>query len=53
MIGTRKRAGVGRPTTFVSLERFPRDADEAYAIIEAIAAQADTLGVSFLRPTSM
>ena len=46
VIGARKRAGEERPTTFVSLDRFPRDTTEAYEIIEAIAARNETLGVS-------
>ena len=37
LIGTRAGQGKGRPTCFVSLDRFPRNAEEAVAIAEAVS----------------
>ena len=46
VIGTRCGSADDEPTSFVSLERFPRDADEAYAVVDAIANSESMPGIA-------
>ena len=44
VIGTRTGRDAGRPTTFVSLDRFPRNIAEAHALADTIAGNDDIDG---------
>ena len=47
VVGTRQGYGEDESTTFVSLARFPRDTEEAQAVVEAITARQSAAGIAF------